>query len=162
MKLNDFSIEQIKSLKYACAKFIMDYRDEDNNNFAYYDKYLNGKALEIFIKKFNIKDKVESLSDAANYLSERDGIDIKSLDSYLGSLFDSMLNDYFKYKSTDDLSITFEVCDSKVAFNLRLPTPLYISIYDRKDIELDKYSHRIICNFKMTNCNDREFVMFFV
>lgn len=162
MKLNDFTIDQIKSLKYACAKFIMDYRDEGNNNFAYYDIYLNNKVLEIFIKKFNIKDKVENLSEAAEYLSKRDGIDVKSLDSYLGSLFDSMLNDYFKYKSTDDLSITFEVCDSKVAYNLRLSTPLYISIYDKKDIKLDKNSHENTCNFSMKNCDDREFVMFFV
>lgn len=162
MKLNDFTIDQIKSLKYACAKFIMDYRDEDNNNFAYYDKYLNSKALEIFIKKFNIKDKVENLSEAAEYLSKRDGIDVKSLDSYLGSLFDSMLNDYFKYKSTDDLSITFEVCDPKVAYNLGLPMPLYISIYDKKDIKLDKNSHEITCDFSMKNCDGREFVMFFV
>lgn len=162
MKLNDFTIDQIKSLKYACAKFIMDYTDGAYNNFAYYDKYLNEKALEIFIKKFNIKENVSSLSEAAGYLAKRDGIDVKSLDSYLGTLFDSMLNDYFKYKSTDDLSITFEVCDPKVAYNLGLSAPLCISIYDIKEIELDEKSDRIICNFSMANCDNREFVMFFI
>ena len=180
MKLKDLSFEEIKGLKYACAKFIIEYVDNSGNNFRDYGDYLNTKVEKIFRNKFNVPNNkiFEKFSELANFVAERDNIPYDEVDSYLGSLFDSTLNKEFVYENNyknavfsfdnseflDD-AIIFKVTDRKVCKKLiGANVDLYIFVFDKSEYDKVKdkikfVGNKITCEFSFKD-SKREFIMF--
>lgn len=162
MRLKDLSVHEIKCFKYACVKFILNYKGDNGEEYSEYATVLNSIFLNKFKEKFDIDDLNMDIIDCINFVSKRDCISVEDIDSYSETLFDLVVNDKFIFIPEVLNSITFQVADEEIASKLGLINPLFINIYTREEFEklFQDTKNFTICNFTIKN-SKKDYVLSF-